>query len=60
MIIALLIGLVILPLIMAIFYGVEQHDRAARARRRQPACRYHDITDLNINYVYDIAPNKRR
>ena len=60
MIIALIIGFVAVPLLMAVFYGVEQHDRQARARRRAPARKYHDITDMDINYVYDLNYNKRR
>ena len=49
---------VIIPIAMAIFYGMEQHDKVKRKQQGLPTKRYHDITDVDFTYTSNIGRRK--
>ena len=57
-IIGAVIGAVILPVALTIFYALEQHDKTTRERQGLPQKKYHDITDMDVTTVYTINHRK--
>lgn len=55
---ALIFGGVIFPIALAVFFGLEQHDKAKRQRQGLPPKKYHDITDYDVTTVYTIHHHK--
>ena len=59
MIVPFIIGGVILPIALTIFYALEQHDKTERARQGLPPKKYHDLTDIDVTFTDTLGDRRR-